>query len=76
MSHLACMSLHKPCIPYKRDFDPKKMEEVRLQQVFQNGTTVKRNCLVFSGIEGAEGLLYVKDRFDLACEPLEFDTGP
>ena len=52
------------------------MEEVGLRQVFGNGTTVKRNCLVFSGTEGAEGLLYVKDRFDLACEPLEFDTGP
>ena len=68
-------SLHRPCIPYVKTYKTSDMETVLLKQTFANGTTQKRKCLVFSGEQGAEGLLQTKERFDKVCEQLRFDTG-
>ena len=67
--------LHKPCIPYKKAFKPQQMETVSLRQHMADGRDLKRTCLVFSGNEGVEGLLQMKERFDNICHALQFDTG-
>ena len=68
-------SLHKPCIKYKRAFKPSEMETVKLKQTYEGGSTSTRRNPIFSGSEGVEGLLFVKERFDQTCTALEFSTG-
>ena len=51
------------------------METVSLRQRMTDGRDLKRTCLVFSGNEGLEGLLQMKERFDNICHAFQFDTG-
>ena len=76
MANMLRAALHRPCIPYVKSYKTSDMETVILKQTFDDGSTQKRKCLVFSGEQGAEGLLQTKERFDKVSEQLMFDTGP
>ena len=68
-------SLHKPAFMYEQSFKPSELEKVKLHQDYNDGTRRTDNCPIFTGAEGVEGLLYVKERFDNSCGILTFDTG-
>ena len=75
MSGMTRASLHRPCIPYTKAYKTSEMETVILKQTFDDNSSQKRKCLVFSGEQGTEGLLQTKERFDKVCEQLQFDSG-
>eukprot|EP00957_Ditylum_brightwellii_P206165 15347100-Ditylum_brightwellii.AAC.1 len=52
--------LKQPCIEYETRFKHSDLERVKLSQQYNNGTTKTKKCLVFTGAEGIEGLLYVE----------------
>ena len=64
-----------PCIVYSSKFDSSKLEKAQLSQTWDDGTTKKKKCPIFSGEHGIEALLYVEDRFNSICRQLEFTTG-
>ena len=49
------------------------MEKVKLSQVWADGTTTTRKVPVFTGIEGVEGLLHAKAKFDNVIAILNYD---
>ena len=51
------------------------MVKVQLSQTWDDGTTKKKRCPVFTGERRIEALLYVKDQFNSFCRQLEFTTG-
>ena len=75
MSHFARASIHKAVISYDKKYKTSDFETVTLRQDYANGTHKKKYCLVFTGAEGVEGLLQVKERFDAICATLDFNTG-
>eukprot|EP00957_Ditylum_brightwellii_P207517 15353354-Ditylum_brightwellii.AAC.1 len=68
--------LKQPCIDYESRFKHSDLERVKLSQSYDNGTTKTKKCLVFTGAEGIEGLLYAEERFRSAARQLDFTTGP
>ena len=68
MSHFARASIHKAVISYDKKYKTSDFETVTLRQDYADGTNKKKYCLVFTGAEGVEGLLQVKERFDAICE--------
>ena len=75
MSHFAPASIHKAVILYDKKYKTSDFETVTLRQDYDDGSNKKKYCLVFTGAEGVEGLLQVKERFDAICETLDFNTG-
>ena len=75
MSHFARASIHKAVISYDKKYKTSDFETVTLRQDYADGTNKKKYCLVFTGAEGVEGLLQVKERFDAICATLDFNTG-
>ena len=75
MSHFARASIHKAVISYDKKYKTSDFETVTLRQDYDDGSNKKKYCLVFTGAEGVEGLLQVKERFDAICETLDFNTG-
>eukprot|EP00957_Ditylum_brightwellii_P165140 12573348-Ditylum_brightwellii.AAC.1 len=51
------------------------MEKIKLLQNYDDGTTCNKKCLIFTGTEGIERLLCVKERFRGIAWQLTFDTG-
>lgn len=65
------MTLQEPCMYYKKAF--KDMDSAKLKSGgFQN---TSRNYLLFTGTEGVEGLLQMKEWFDTVCSFLGFHNG-
>ena len=48
---------------------------MKLRQEWDDGSSTTQSCDVFTGAEGVEGLLYVKDRFDNVIENLQMTDG-
>ena len=46
-----------------------------MTQTYQDGTTKKKKCPIFSGEYGIEALLFVEDRFNSICRQLQFTDG-
>ena len=67
--------VREPCILYESKFEHSKMEKAQLQQVFDDGSTKKKRCPIFTGEHGIEALLYTEDRFNSICRQLEFTDG-
>ena len=63
--------VREPCILYESKFEHSKMEKAQLQQVFDDGSTKKKKCPIFTGEHGIEALLYTEDRFNSVCRQLE-----
>ena len=75
MSHFARASIHKAVISYDKKYKTSDLETVTLRQDYDDGSHKKKCCIVFTGAEGVEGLLQVKERFDAISETLDFNTG-
>ena len=73
MSHFARASIHKPVISYDKKYKTRDLETVTLRQDYDNGSHKKKYCILFTGAEGVEGLLQVKERFDTISETLDFN---
>ena len=69
MSHFARASIHKALITYDKKYKTSDLETVTLRQDC-DGSYKKKYCIVFTGAEGVEGLLQVKERFDAVCNAL------
>ena len=67
--------IHRAPIVYEKAYNVKEMETVKLRQDFVGGATRVEKCIVFSGAEGTEGLLQMKERFDTICEVMQWDDG-
>lgn len=66
-------ALYEPCMKYKKAYNVADMSETKLKQDWPG--TRSRMCLVFSGTEGVEGLLQVRECFDAAVASLQLTTG-
>eukprot|EP00957_Ditylum_brightwellii_P099261 7561038-Ditylum_brightwellii.AAC.1 len=53
--------LKQPCIEYETMFKHSDLECAKLIQLYDSRTTKTKKCPVFTGAEGIEGLLYVKE---------------
>lgn len=63
------------CVKYEIGYKSEDMEKVKLTQEFDDQTKRSRETPVFSGKEGAEGLIYVYKRFKTTAKYLSFDEG-
>ena len=75
MSAMLRSGLNKPAFLYKQSFVPSELEKVKLISPFDDGTTHQSKVPMFSGKEGVECLLYVRERFDAACRQLQLIEG-
>ena len=69
------MSSRLPLFTLKRDFDPSTLKTVKLEQAFEGGNKVKRECPIADGAS-IEGTLYTLADFLEIADELQFDTGP
>ena len=65
----------RSCIRYVSAFKTSELQQVKLTQAYDDGTKRQRECPIFTGHEGVEGLLYVKERFDKLCRYLTYTEG-
>ena len=63
------------CAKYEIGFKSEEMEKVKLTQAFEEGATRTRKCPIFSGKEGAEGLIHVYKRFKKVAEYMQWNEG-
>ena len=61
-------ALRAAVLPYKSTCVLSELSMVSLWQDFDDGSHVKKQCLVFNGEHGIEALFYVKERFRKLAE--------